>query len=107
MKKLCSYCCWLWRRSCRRVSSRAAETPKRPQSRACQYRATRRPDRRNPPAPAAKDAFWGIEIRDLKADKILYSQNADHFFVPASNTKLFTTALALTRLGPATASTLA
>jgi D-alanyl-D-alanine carboxypeptidase/D-alanyl-D-alanine-endopeptidase (penicillin-binding protein 4) len=50
--------------------------------------------------PAAKDAFWGIEIRDLKADKIIYSQNADHFFVPASNTKLFTTALALTRLGP-------
>jgi len=51
-------------------------------------------------APAAKDAFWGIEIRDLKADKIVYSQNADHFFVPASNTKLFTTALALSRLGP-------
>jgi D-alanyl-D-alanine carboxypeptidase/D-alanyl-D-alanine-endopeptidase (penicillin-binding protein 4) len=50
-------------------------------------------------APAAKDAFWGIEIRDLKADRILYSQNADHFFVPASNTKLFTTALALSRLG--------
>lgn len=50
--------------------------------------------------PAAKDAFWGIEIRDLKANKILYSLNADHFFVPASNTKLFTTALALSRLGP-------
>ena len=50
--------------------------------------------------PAAKDAFWGIEVRDLKSDKIIYSQNADHFFVPASNTKLFTTALALTRLGP-------
>ena len=51
--------------------------------------------------PGAKDAFWGIEIRDLKSDKILYSLNADHFFVPASNTKLFTTALALSRLGPA------
>ncbi len=50
--------------------------------------------------PAAKSADWGIEIRDLKADKILYSSNADHFFVPASNTKLFTTALALSRLGP-------
>ena len=50
--------------------------------------------------PAAKDAFWGIEIRDLKSDKVLYSQNADRFFVPASNTKLFTTALALSRLGP-------
>jgi D-alanyl-D-alanine carboxypeptidase/D-alanyl-D-alanine-endopeptidase (penicillin-binding protein 4) len=51
-------------------------------------------------APAAKEAFWGIEVRDLKADKLLYSLNADHFFVPASNTKLFTTALALSRLGP-------
>jgi D-alanyl-D-alanine carboxypeptidase/D-alanyl-D-alanine-endopeptidase (penicillin-binding protein 4) len=51
-------------------------------------------------APAAKDAFWGIEVRDLKADKLLYSLNADHFFVPASNTKLFTTSLALSRLGP-------
>ncbi|HEY3836843.1 MAG TPA: D-alanyl-D-alanine carboxypeptidase/D-alanyl-D-alanine-endopeptidase [Bryobacteraceae bacterium] len=51
--------------------------------------------------PIAKTAFWGIEIRDLKADKILYSLNPDHFFVPASNTKLFTTALALSRLGPA------
>ena len=50
--------------------------------------------------PAAQDAFWGIEIRDLKTDKVLYAQNADHYFVPASNTKLFTTALALTRLGP-------
>jgi D-alanyl-D-alanine carboxypeptidase/D-alanyl-D-alanine-endopeptidase (penicillin-binding protein 4) len=50
--------------------------------------------------PGAKDAFWGIEIRDLKAGKTLYSLNADHFFVPASNTKLFTTALALSRLGP-------
>lgn len=51
--------------------------------------------------PGARDAFWGIEVRDLKADKILYSQNADHFFVPASNTKLFTTAMALSYLGPA------
>jgi D-alanyl-D-alanine carboxypeptidase/D-alanyl-D-alanine-endopeptidase (penicillin-binding protein 4) len=50
--------------------------------------------------PGAKDAFWGIEVRDLKADKVLYSLNADHFFVPASNTKLFTTALALSSLGP-------
>ncbi len=51
-------------------------------------------------APVAKEAFWGIEVRDLKTDKIVYSQNADHLFVPASNTKLFTTAMALTRLGP-------
>ena len=37
---------------------------------------------------------------DLGSGKTLYELNPDHFFVPASNTKLFTTALALTRLGP-------
>jgi len=45
-------------------------------------------------------AFWGIEVVDLKTGQTLYERNADHFFVPASNTKLFTTSLALTRLGP-------
>jgi D-alanyl-D-alanine carboxypeptidase/D-alanyl-D-alanine-endopeptidase (penicillin-binding protein 4) len=51
-------------------------------------------------SPAARTAFWGIQIVDLASGKTLYEQNPDHFFVPASNTKLFTTALALTRLGP-------
>ena len=45
-------------------------------------------------------AFWGIEIRDLKTGEVVYSQNQNKFFVPASNTKLFTIALALDRLGP-------
>ena len=31
---------------------------------------------------------------------MVYATNQDRFFVPASNTKLFTTALALTKLGP-------
>jgi len=52
-------------------------------------------------SPAAKTAFWGIDVADLATGKALYRLNADHFFVPASNTKLFTTALALSRLGPA------
>ncbi len=48
----------------------------------------------------ARSAFWGIQIVDLATGKTLYEQNPHHFFVPASNTKLFTTALALMRLGP-------
>ena len=52
-------------------------------------------------SPAARTAFWGIQVVDLASGKAIYEQNVDHFFVPASNTKLFTTALALSRLGPA------
>jgi D-alanyl-D-alanine carboxypeptidase/D-alanyl-D-alanine-endopeptidase (penicillin-binding protein 4) len=51
-------------------------------------------------SPAARTAFWGIQIVELSTGKTLYERNPDHYFVPASNTKLFTTALALTRLGP-------
>jgi D-alanyl-D-alanine carboxypeptidase/D-alanyl-D-alanine-endopeptidase (penicillin-binding protein 4) len=51
-------------------------------------------------SPTAHTAFWGIEIVDLANGKTLCEHNADHFFVPASNAKLFTTAMALTRLGP-------
>jgi D-alanyl-D-alanine carboxypeptidase/D-alanyl-D-alanine-endopeptidase (penicillin-binding protein 4) len=50
--------------------------------------------------PAARTAFWGIQIVDLATGKTLYELNPDHYFVPASNTKLFSTALALNRLGP-------
>jgi D-alanyl-D-alanine carboxypeptidase/D-alanyl-D-alanine-endopeptidase (penicillin-binding protein 4) len=48
----------------------------------------------------SRTAYWGIKILDLSTGKTIYEQNAGHFFVPASNAKLFTTALALTRLGP-------
>ena len=51
-------------------------------------------------SPSARTAFWGIQILDLSTGKTLYELNPDHYFVPASNAKLFTTALALTRLGP-------
>jgi serine-type D-Ala-D-Ala carboxypeptidase/endopeptidase (penicillin-binding protein 4) len=51
-------------------------------------------------SPAAKTAFWGIDVVDVASGKTLYELNADHFLVPASNTKLFTTAMALSRLGP-------
>jgi D-alanyl-D-alanine carboxypeptidase/D-alanyl-D-alanine-endopeptidase (penicillin-binding protein 4) len=51
-------------------------------------------------SPAARAAFWGVRVDDLETGRTLVSINADRFFVPASNTKLFTTALGLVRLGP-------
>jgi D-alanyl-D-alanine carboxypeptidase/D-alanyl-D-alanine-endopeptidase (penicillin-binding protein 4) len=50
-------------------------------------------------APAARGAFWGVDITDLASGKTLYARNVDKLFVPASNAKLFTIALALNRLG--------
>jgi D-alanyl-D-alanine carboxypeptidase/D-alanyl-D-alanine-endopeptidase (penicillin-binding protein 4) len=42
----------------------------------------------------------GVHVVDLSNGKVIYSRNADQLFLPASNMKLFTAALALTRLGP-------
>ena len=49
--------------------------------------------------PVAR-ASVGIQVVDLKTGNALYSRNADRLFLPASNMKLFTAALALERLGP-------
>lgn len=43
---------------------------------------------------------WGLLIVDASRGEILYEKNADKYFVPASNMKLLTTALALDKLGP-------
>lgn len=48
----------------------------------------------------ARRGFWGIEVVRLSDGKTLYTRNADHLFLPASNMKLFTTAAALEKLGP-------
>lgn len=42
---------------------------------------------------------WGILVADRDTGEILYELNSDHFFMPASNAKIFTTALALATLG--------
>src|SRR6266542_4101443 len=51
-------------------------------------------------SPAARSAFWGILVVDQATGKSIFEMNPGRYFVPASNTKLFTTALALSRLGP-------
>ena len=46
----------------------------------------------------ARQTFWGIHVVDAATGATVYRRNEANFFVPASNTKLFSTALALMRL---------
>jgi D-alanyl-D-alanine carboxypeptidase len=48
----------------------------------------------------ARRGLWGIEVVRLSDGKVLFTRNADHLFLPASNMKLFTTAAAIEKLGP-------
>jgi serine-type D-Ala-D-Ala carboxypeptidase/endopeptidase (penicillin-binding protein 4) len=50
-------------------------------------------------APIAARASLGIHVLDLKTGKTLYAHNENRFFLPASNMKIFTGALALEKLG--------
>ncbi|HET9837697.1 MAG TPA: D-alanyl-D-alanine carboxypeptidase/D-alanyl-D-alanine-endopeptidase [Candidatus Angelobacter sp.] len=50
--------------------------------------------------PPLDHAHWGIDVVDLDSGKTVFAQNAEQLFIPASNTKLFTTAAALAIAGP-------
>jgi D-alanyl-D-alanine carboxypeptidase/D-alanyl-D-alanine-endopeptidase (penicillin-binding protein 4) len=45
---------------------------------------------------------WGILVESLTDRNLIYSHNADKYFIPASNVKIFTTAATLQRLNPET-----
>jgi len=50
--------------------------------------------------PDAARALWGVEVVSLDNGQTLYAQDEHKLFIPASNMKLFTAALALSTLGP-------
>lgn len=50
--------------------------------------------------PAFSNAHWGVVIQSLSTGEYFYKRNENKNFMPASNLKLFTTALALLQLGP-------
>jgi serine-type D-Ala-D-Ala carboxypeptidase/endopeptidase (penicillin-binding protein 4) len=50
--------------------------------------------------PPVDKGEWGLLVIDAVTGETLYEKNADKYFVPASNMKLLTTALALDTLGP-------
>jgi len=44
-------------------------------------------------------ARWGVFVMSMKDGRVLYSRNGDKLFTPASNMKIYTTAVALDLLG--------
>jgi D-alanyl-D-alanine carboxypeptidase/D-alanyl-D-alanine-endopeptidase (penicillin-binding protein 4) len=50
-------------------------------------------------SPGYESGHWGLLVVDQKTGRTVYERNADQLFCPASVTKLFTTAAALTDLG--------
>src|SRR5437868_3448155 len=49
--------------------------------------------------PALEHASWGIVVRSLESDQILYSINPHKLLLPGSNLKIVTLAAAAERLG--------
>src|SRR5262245_48155322 len=77
---------------------------------ACAPRVAQRPQPSRPGFAAVADsliqfselnsALWGIEIFDPARNRSLYSYNATRHFIPASNTKVAVTSVAMGLLGP-------
>lgn len=51
-------------------------------------------------APRFQAASWGVEVLSLDSGQVLFARNPHQAFLPASNAKLFTVAMALQELGP-------
>jgi D-alanyl-D-alanine carboxypeptidase/D-alanyl-D-alanine-endopeptidase (penicillin-binding protein 4) len=51
-------------------------------------------------APPMQHTTWGIEVVDQQTGRILYQRNGDRHYIPASNTKLVVTTVAMGMLGP-------
>src|ERR1041384_2961721 len=49
--------------------------------------------------PRFTSASWGVKVVSLESGKTIFEHNPQKYFNPASNAKLYTTALALERLG--------
>lgn len=50
--------------------------------------------------PEYRHSHWGMLVTDLKTGDVLFQENSDKLFAPASVTKLFTVSAAWTELGP-------
>ncbi len=79
--------------------SRRAAVVKKPAERADLARFRKRVEEALSAAGPDKGS-WGILVTDAASGDVLYESNADKYFTPASDAKLFTTALALWALGP-------
>jgi serine-type D-Ala-D-Ala carboxypeptidase/endopeptidase (penicillin-binding protein 4) len=77
----------------------AGTKSKKPHVDAATRKFTKRADALLECEPASKGE-WGLLIVDAQTGQTLFERNAEKYFVPASNMKLFTTALALAKLGP-------
>jgi len=80
-------------------AARSQRKPAKPKERADVARFRARAEALLSEAKADK-GHWGVLLVDAASGETLYSLNAQKYFTPASNTKLYTTVAALALLGP-------